>query len=135
MIAEYRMQHRPADPSYGAPFHDLTHDEFYPEDVYSDKGIQYFGTRFDDQFVHGLLIAARGNPNYPVKIYRTIPANVDPVINPGDWVTPSKVYAQHMVESWQPGGSEGAQVVEMTVPAKDLWGDANSWDEWGYWPS
>jgi len=135
MMYDYRMQHRPASPEYGAPLHDLTHQGFYPDDVYSSQGTQYFGTKFDDDFVHELLVTARNEPDYPVKIYRAIPNNVEPVINPGDWVTPSRAYAQHMVDSWQPGGNEGAQLVEKTVPAKHLWGDANSWDEWGYWPS
>lgn len=135
MLSEYRMQHRPASPEYGAPLYNLTADGFYPEDVYSPQGVQYFGTNYDDQFIHQLVVAARNQPDYPVRIYRTIPSSADPVINAGDWVTPSRVYAQHMVDSWQPGGEEGAQIVEMTVPAKNLYTNADSWDEWGYWPS
>jgi hypothetical protein len=135
MLYDYRMQHRPASPDYGAPLYDLTHEGFYPEDVYSQQGAQYFGTKFDDQFIHSLILAARGNPNYPVKIYRTVPVGVEATINPGDWVTPSLKYAQHMQESWQPGGEQGSQIIEMTVPASHIYTDANSWDEWGYWPS
>ena len=135
VLSEYRMQHRPASPEYGAPLYNLTADGFYPEDVYSPQGVQYFGTNYDDQFIHQLILAARGNPDYPVKVYRTVPSNVEGVINPGDWVTPSLKYAQHMVDSWQPGGPEGSRIVEITTPARSLYTNADSWDEWGYWPS
>jgi hypothetical protein len=127
------MQHRPAGPEYGAPLYNLTADGFYPEDVYSPQGVQYFGTGFDDQFIHQLILAARGNPDYPVKVYRAIPSNVEGVINPGDWVTPSLKYAQGHADRWHE--TEGDQIVEMTVPAKSLHTNGDSWDEWGYWPN
>ena len=133
MFSEYRMQHRPASPDYGAPLYNLTADGFYPDDVYSPEGVRYFGTGSDDQMIHQLILAARGNPDYPVKIYRAVPSNVERVINSGDWVTPSFKYAQSHADHWdEPGGSE---IVEMTVPAKSLYTNADSWDEWGYWPS
>ena len=53
----------------------------------------------------------QGNPDMEVKIYRTSPKNV---LNDGDWVTTSKIYAGDIKKQ------NGGKVYEYTVKAKDL---------------
>ena len=140
MLSEYRMQHRPAGPEYGAPLYNLTADGFYPEDVYGPDAVRMYGQGGGrqysgmDQEIYDLITAARNNPNQMVKIYRSVPADAEPVIHPGDWVTPSRRYAElHSQGVVSPGWD--AQIVEMEVPASSLYTNADSWAEWGYWPS
>jgi len=51
-------------------------------------------------------------------------------INPGDWVTLSPTYAQEHLRSNVLGG----KVISQVVPARDLWFDGNSINEFGYDP-
>lgn len=52
-----------------------------------------------------------------------------PEIIPGDWVTLSKDYAKQHAE-----GLENPTVIQKTVPAGELYTDANSIHEQGWWP-
>lgn len=123
----HQTGHRPAGPDYGAPLHDV-------EDVMPDY---YDMPHLYDHPSYGggvetkrQIMAARGNPDHPVKIYRATGAGQG--INPGDWVTTSRKYAQFH------GGRNvegGEHVIEhMTVPAKHLWTEGNHVHEWGYHP-
>lgn len=51
------------------------------------------------------------------------------MINPTDWVTLSKKYAKSHGE-----GLGDSKILSKTVPAKQVWTDANSIHELGYWP-
>lgn len=55
-----------------------------------------------------------------------------PQINPGDWVTPFRKYAESHGNSALNGDYE---IVSKRVRAKDIFTDGNSWLEWGYDPS
>lgn len=129
---DYHMTHTAPDPEENAPMHDLTGGGMiYPNDVY--------GSNAERLYVHGeaggaesLRVAqsVRDNPDAKVTIYRGVPQGVDK-INPGDWVTPSKAYAEQHVQSNVVGG----RVISQEVRAGDLWTNGDSINEWGWHPS
>ena len=55
-----------------APLHDLTNT--YPDDIYSDKGVLYYGdgSPFDGESI-SIIRSAKGKPNLSVKIFRAVP--------------------------------------------------------------
>jgi hypothetical protein len=145
---DYRMQHRPSlRGEYGAPAHNLT--DLYPEDVYSRKGVQYYGTgagtteSFDpdapelrgggtvdiDREVWGQLIRMRGNPDAEVSIYRAVPLDGYDRIQRGDWVAITPEYAREHGESSLRGNFK---IIEATVRAGDIFTSGDSWQEWGW---
>jgi hypothetical protein len=124
---DYRIYHRPPGPEHGAPLHDLT--VVYPDDVYTHPHY-YHGQRpasAADRESTAAFMAARGNPEHSVKIYRAVPKHVTE-INPGDWVTTSPSYARLHAGN----KSEGFHVLEATARAGDLHTDGNSLAEFGY---
>lgn len=128
----YRGSHEAPGPDFGAPMHDLT--GFYPDDVYSPKGAHIYGdlpgSRTDAAAVEQLR-AVRGNPTVPVTVYRAVPEDATPEIHPGDWVTPSRAYADQHGASNLDGRY---RIARKTVPAKHLYTNADSLHEWGYHP-
>ena len=138
----YRMQHRPAGPDddSGAPFHRA--EEVMP-DVTGPKGEQYYdhhavapGRRIPysqspsaESFRQ--MRAAKDNPDAPVKIYRAVP-KVEHGIKPGDWVTPSRKYAEQHAR--QETADKDWPVVEGSAKASELWGHGDDVNEWGYHP-
>lgn len=65
-----------------------------------------------------------------IKIYRAIDANIkEGSIRNGDWVTPSRSYAQEHIymQSWKKG-----RIIEQEVSIDDLWWDGNDINEWGF---
>lgn len=128
--SEYKMQHRPADKSDGAPLNDLTENGIYPDDVYSSNAIRYYGTGdSEDSFVFRLIQAYKDTPNKKVWIYRAVPPDVNE-INPNDWVTISMKYANNHRK-----GEKGWKTIKKQVSASEIFTDGNSWMEWGYDPS
>jgi SPP1 gp7 family putative phage head morphogenesis protein len=128
---DYHLQHQaPSNNGDDAPLHAL--EKIFPPDIYSNKAIQYYGTGNDkaDQESMKVINAVRGNPDAIVTIYRGLPKGVN-VINEGDWVTLSKTYAEQHVES----NIQGGHVISMQVPARTIFTDANSINEFGYDPS
>jgi hypothetical protein len=75
-IDDYAMSHRPPMKDYGAPLHDLT--KIYPDDIYSNKAVQYYGTgdKAMDTQTMGIINAYKDKPNAMVKMYRAIPNNI-----------------------------------------------------------
>lgn len=75
-VDEYAMSHRPPMSDSGAPLHDVTGGgNFYPDDVYSHKAVQYYGTgsgAMDHQTI-SLVHQMRNKPNATVTIYRAVP--------------------------------------------------------------
>jgi hypothetical protein len=72
---DYKGNHEAPSRENGAPLYDLT--AFYPEDIYSDKGAQYYGHYgqnhpFDLASV-SIIRGARNKPNFHVTIYRAVP--------------------------------------------------------------
>jgi hypothetical protein len=58
----------------GSPMHDLTGT--YPEDIYSEEGVRYYGDDAPDYSDHvsmSIIRRAKGKPNMRVTIYRAVP--------------------------------------------------------------
>ena len=131
--AEYQGGHKPPSESYGAPLHDLT--QVYPEDIYSNKALQYYGMGHPDHKkmdMESLFKAQmyRNKPNASVSVFRAVPEHVNE-INPSDWVTLSPAYAKLHGES-RLGGKY--KTLKKMVKAKELWTAGDSIHEWGYHP-
>jgi hypothetical protein len=143
-FGDYHMSHRPAGPGNdsGAPFHQA--DEVMP-DVTGPKGPQFYDSHnyaigpggrpspiphsqspSAESFAQ--IRAAKDNPEAPVNIYRAVP-KVEHGINAGDWVTPSRKYAE------MHASNEGlGAVVTGQAKAGELWGHGDDVNEWGYHP-
>lgn len=129
----YRSTHTAPGPHFGAPLHDLTGGgQMYPSDVYSPKAAQFYGTGYPeaDREAFALANRVRGNPNAEVTMYRAVPKNVAD-INEGDWVSLSKQYAKNHGESVL---GKDYRVIGKKVKAKDLYTNADSIHEFGYYP-
>jgi len=132
----YRGSHKAPGPDFGAPLYDLTGGgQMYPADVYSNKAVQYYGTGFPkaDKEAFALAQSVKGNPDAVVTMYRAVPKDESiKSINAGDWVTLSKEYAKTHGESVL---NNQYKIIAEKVKAKDLWTNADSIHEFGYWPS
>lgn len=76
------------------------------------------------------LQSAIKNPQRTINIYRAVDANIkENSIRNGDWVTPSKSYAeQHIdLQDWESG-----RIIEQEVSIDDLWWNGDDINEWGY---
>ena len=129
--ASYRGQHTAPEASYGAPMHAM--DQMYPDDIYSSDGARFYGDGINqarNETIHNLLLEVRGNPDAIVTVYRGVPAGVGGEINPGDWVTTDKQYAEEHAARY--GEFE---VQEKQVRAGDLYTEGNSLYEFGWSPA
>ena len=135
----YRMDHQPRGPQDGGGrLDDITSGgELFPDDVYSADGLRLYGNpnnAFDRQS-YAAIMAARGNPDAEITIYRAVPQDVDQ-INPGDWVTLSPEYASvHAASGYGPDGQQAGKVISQRVRVKDVYSDGNDLNEFGFFPS
>ena len=126
----YKGQHQAPMMDSGKPLHDLT--DVYPEDFYSHKATQYYGTGSDrDAYVIGQLQSLRNRPNAEVWMYRAVPKNAESVINKGDWVTIDRQYAKEHGESALNGDYK---IIKRKATARDLFTNGDSPFEMGYDP-
>jgi hypothetical protein len=126
----YRMRHQAptrAD-DFGSPATNIG-DEMMPG-FYENPNL--YGSSYDqaDKESRSVLMSIRNKPNAPVTIYRAVPEGVDK-INPGDWVTLSPTYAKEHLRS---NVLNGGKVLSQVVPAKNLWFNGDSINEFGYDP-
>jgi hypothetical protein len=71
-----------------------------------------------------------GKKDAKIKVYRAVPTTVkEGKLRNGDWVTPSKRYAELHGDNRLEGKY---RIIEDEVPASDLWWDSNDVNEWGY---
>ena len=133
----YRMQHQPNEE--GAPLFDMTGGgEFFPDDIYSSNGLRFYGnpnSEFDRES-YEIIQKVRGNPEAEVTIYRAVP-NEESIstINPGDFVTISKKYAElHGESGYGKDGTDKGKILSIKVKAKDLKSEGNDLNEFGYFP-
>jgi hypothetical protein len=125
--APYRTEDGTTAPAYEM-------NRTYPDDIYGDFGYRYYGHGSDismDKQTMAVLQAAKGNPDYPITVYRAVPkefAGED--IYTGDWITPNLKYAKQHGERFD----DGYHIIEKTVPAKHMWTNADSIHEFGYDP-
>lgn len=128
LVDDYGIPHRPTFED-AAPLHEMT--KIYPDDIYGPKAAQYYGhaePRMDAETVR-VFMEARGKPGKKIRMYRAVPQNVGDNINPGDWVTTSKTYAE------QHGRGLGDyKILEKDVPASELYTSGDSFHEWGWFP-
>lgn len=109
---------------------------------YSQQPDDYFThpERYSQNTPHGLESARsiqaalealkRGEKGVKVKVYRAVPISVkEGKLRNGDWVTPSKKYAEMHGNSRLEGKY---RIIEDEVPANELWWDGNDANEWGY---
>ena len=112
----YRGSHTAPDEDYSAPFYDLT--QMIPEDVYGPKGSRLygFGDPEVDRQTFEALKYAQNNPDAMIDVYRAVPPEIDQLYS-GDWVTPSRKYAEIHGES---ALNDKYNIVQSTVPARSL---------------
>lgn len=131
LLSDYVGDHQAPMRDGNAPAFDLAGD-IYPDDIYSPKAVQYYGTgnQSMDKDTMGLLQSLRGKPDADVTIYRAVPKGVDQ-LNAGDWVTVNKQYARDHGEAALGGDFD---IVEKKVKAKDIFTNGDSIHEFGYDP-
>ena len=131
ILSDYAGQHRAPTRDEGAPAFNLAGD-VYPDDIYSQKAVQYYGTGSDtmDKETMHLLHSLRGSPDADVTIYRAVPRGVDN-LNAGDWVTVNREYAKDHGESALGGDFD---IIEKNVKAGDIFTNGDSIHEFGYDP-
>lgn len=122
---DYRGRHQPPGRDYGAPMHDV--EMMFPN-FYERPELYKTYNDSDPESVRPIM-SSRGNPDAAVQIHRAVPKGVD-TINPGDWVTPSRGYAEFHREANVPDG----HVISREVRAGDLFSEGNSIHEWGWHP-
>jgi len=130
---DYAGHHRPATREGANTLDNLT--DVYPQDIYTDnRAWQYYGHGDNpamDKASVDIVKRFRNNPEATVKVYRAVPVGVDK-INPGDWVTINRQYANQHGSSWVNDGKY--RIIEAEVPAKSLTTSGDSIHEWGYFP-
>lgn len=131
LLSDYVGEHRAPMRDGNAPAFDLAGD-IYPDDIYSSKAVQYYGTGDSamDSETMGLLQSLRGQPDAAVTIYRAVPRGVDD-LNAGDWVTVNRQYAQDHGEAALGGDFD---IVEREVKASEIFTNGDSIHEFGYDP-
>ena len=134
-MEDYKGSHKAPNAEHDAPLHEVTKNGVYPEDVYSNKGHQYYGHGNDkeDKELFSKVHSFKGKPEALIDIHRAIPRDMprDSKINKGDWVTIHKNYAREHGEGPLSGNY---RIISQKVPAKHLFTNGDSMYEWGYHP-
>lgn len=123
-VDDYGMQHRPSTIyGDGSNFEENMPDVFeHPEWYFSTKEAYNMES-------WRALKKVRNNPEGEITIYR---ATKGDSINEGDWVTPSRKYAEWHNESQFDGE---ANIIELKVKAKDIRFAGDDINEFGYFPN
>ena len=80
--------------------------------------------------INKAMTEVRKGRNPKIKVYRAVPKTVkEGKLRNGDWVTPSRKYAQMHGEHRLEGDY---RIIEQEVPANELWWDGNDINEWGF---
>lgn len=99
--------------------HPNKYSQGLPTSEESGKAIQ---TAIDD--------IRNGKKDVKLKVYRAVPTSVkEGKLRNGDWVTPSKKYAEIHGDNRLDGKY---RIIEDEVPVNELWWDGNDVNEWGY---
>lgn len=127
----YRGSHQPDVSETEVRFHELDRamPKFYENPhhyIHDYDGSDFYGAKEAKRSAR----SARGNPEAEVVIYRAVPGNVES-INPGDWVTTSRRYAEHHGESNLPEGSN-PRVIRAVTKARNITFGGNDAYEFGY---
>ena len=129
---QYQGTHKAPSSGYGAPGHDVT-DGMYPDDVYGLNGNRYYGdgSAAGEQAINHMR-QMKGNPDFEITVYRAAPKDAK-TINPGDWVTTVKSYADE--HGWRQYDEGEYKVISKKVKASEIFTEGNSIFEWGYSPT
>ena len=130
---DYSGQHSAPMSGDGAPLNDLS--QVYPDDIYSSKGLQYYGTGDNaiDSESMGIINLLKGKPDQTVTMYRAVPSNAGDVdINAGDWVSLSESYVKQHGEAALNGDYK---IISKEVPANQLFTNGDSINEFGFDPA
>jgi len=128
-VDDYFMNHRPTETGLTAD--DLTNENTespMPKDIYEHPEYYFQMKEKYSKESMDVVRKIKGNPDAEITIYRATPGNS---INPGDWVTLSKSYAEQHNESQFDGK---ANILEMKVKAKDVQFAGDDINEFGYFP-
>ena len=128
LTPDYGMQHRPST-DYG----DASNFEENMPDVFEHPEWYFFGSDARSKKAYResfeALKKVRNNPEGEITIYR---ATIGDTFNEGDWVSPSKTYAEWHNESNLDGKGK---VIELKVKAKDIRFAGDDLNEFGYFPN
>jgi len=121
----------PLRDGYSSSLDDLA-GNIYPDDIYSAKAAQYYGTGDPklDKRTALMMRKYKGKPDALVDIHRAVPKGQTD-INAGDWITINKEYAKLHGDSWLDGDYD---IVTEKVPSSELFTDGNSIHEFGWDP-
>ena len=90
---------------------------------------QRMGNKYTRESIKNLADAVNSDSR-KIKVYRAVDADIkEDSIRNGDWVTPSRAYAEHHIrlQDWKEG-----RIIEQEVDIDDIWWDGNDINEWGY---
>lgn len=100
----------------------------------TDRGNYMRGDAYARESIDNLNKAVREyknwNKNAKITMYRAIDANIkEDWFRNGDWITPSKKYAEHHIElqDW-----DNWRIISEEVPIENIWWDNNDINEWWY---
>lgn len=127
----YQGGHRPGGPDFGAPMHDVRQG-IYPDDFYERTRNYVSDAETGSHQSLSSVLFAKNRPHAWVKVYRAVPKDAPRGgINPGDWVTPSSLYAR---EHGRSNLNNNFKIRSKMVRAKHLFTQGDSINEWGYHP-
>ena len=128
LTPDYGMQHRPST-DYGdaSNFEENMPDVFEHPEWYMFGGDEWYKKAYKESLA--ALRKVRGNPDGEITIYR---ATIGDSFNEGDWVSPSKTYAENHNYAYLDGKGK---VIELTVKAKDIRFAGDDLNEFGYFPN
>lgn len=128
-VEDYGMSHRPStDYGDGSNFEENMPDVFeHPEWYFYGGNDARAKKAYRESFE--ALKRVRNNPEGEITIYR---ATIGDTINEGDWITPSKTYAEwHNYSNLDGKGN----ILELKVKAKDIRFGGDDLNEFGYFPN
>jgi hypothetical protein len=129
LFEDYRHGHSAPDAESGSPLHDVSGT--YGDDIYGPDAVKHYGQGYPySSKIISKIKTLRGKPNAGVSIYRAVPKGVRD-INPGDWVTLAKEYAE---EHGKDNLGGNFKILHKITSAKNLYTDG-SIHEWGWYPS
>lgn len=105
-----------------------------PDDYFDNPRAYMNNTAYGLESAHVIKNALdaikNGEKDVKVKVYRAVPASVrEGKLRNGDWVTPSKKYAEMHGDNRLDGKY---RIIEDEVPANQLWWDGNDVNEFGF---
>ena len=123
-VNDYGMSHRPStDYGDGSNFEENMPDVFEHPEWYFRKSEAH------NMESLRALRKVRGNPEGEITIYR---ATIGDTINEGDWISPSRKYAE--MHNWHSLDGKG-NILELKVKAKDIRFAGDDINEFGYFPN